>query len=453
MKRLFARNCEVREVSIDEERNFLNENHKQGYVSSTVCFGLYNGGELVQIESFGVPRIENQNRSFFHDWELLRECSKKDYYVLGGKSKLLKAFERKYNPISLLSYCSLTEGFDGHSYIACGFKEINRSGSYHYEKDGEKISRNAMQKSAPKRMKGQIEEIQKTIEKFGGVYNPNETERENAKRNGFVFVEEIGNITYEKNYSDFRGYVYKTTNLLNGKIYIGQHVPKKKSIYYGSGTLLKPALEKYGKNNFKVEVLQWCRNQEELNEAEVDWINNKCPECLVENGGYNIKTTSQGDVDYSWMSDDEKSKIWKEKISKAKTGFRHSKETKKYLKEWHKDHPNGGQFQKGHQTWNKGIPRTEAEKEKMSTSKKAFYQTEKGKKLREEIGKKHKGLKHSEESKKRMSVIQAKIHSVEGYGKRMSESCKGWHWWTDGITNVKTKECPPGFHSGRIRSW
>lgn len=69
------------------------------------------------------------------------------------------------------------------------------------------------------------------------------------------------------------GYVYKTTNLINNKIYIGQH---KGHIfdpyYYGSGTWFRHAFKKEGKENFKCEVLEECDTAELLNEREVYWI-------------------------------------------------------------------------------------------------------------------------------------------------------------------------------------
>ena len=65
------------------------------------------------------------------------------------------------------------------------------------------------------------------------------------------------------------GYVYKTTNNLNNKIYIGQH---KSSVfddkYIGSGKILLQAITKYGKDNFTTEVLEWCDSREQLNEKE-----------------------------------------------------------------------------------------------------------------------------------------------------------------------------------------
>lgn len=66
-------------------------------------------------------------------------------------------------------------------------------------------------------------------------------------------------------------YIYKTTNLINGHIYIGQDT-KKGNSYLGSGKILKLALDKYGKKNFKKEVIEVCKNQIELNRREIYWI-------------------------------------------------------------------------------------------------------------------------------------------------------------------------------------
>ena len=66
------------------------------------------------------------------------------------------------------------------------------------------------------------------------------------------------------------GYIYKTTNCINQKIYIGkkessEYIPT----YYGSGYLLKKAINKYGKENFTVEILDTANSLEELNEKEI----------------------------------------------------------------------------------------------------------------------------------------------------------------------------------------
>ena len=67
-------------------------------------------------------------------------------------------------------------------------------------------------------------------------------------------------------------YIYLTTNLINGKKYIGQHYGFLNDYYIGSGSLLKKAIEKYGKENFKKEILEICDGYESMNIAERTWI-------------------------------------------------------------------------------------------------------------------------------------------------------------------------------------
>lgn len=83
------------------------------------------------------------------------------------------------------------------------------------------------------------------------------------------------------------GYIYKTTNLINGKIYVGLH--RKSEFdrkYYGSGTILKQAISKYGVDNFTCEVIEWCETLEDLEGREIYWINEL--NCLDKEVGYNL---------------------------------------------------------------------------------------------------------------------------------------------------------------------
>lgn len=92
------------------------------------------------------------------------------------------------------------------------------------------------------------------------------------------------------------GYVYKVTNCINGKIYIGQKKAGKfVEHYYGSGKLILQAIEKYGKENFTREVLQWCESLRELNEAEVYWIEKL--NSRTDGNGYNISAGGTGRLD------------------------------------------------------------------------------------------------------------------------------------------------------------
>lgn len=65
--------------------------------------------------------------------------------------------------------------------------------------------------------------------------------------------------------------IYKTTNLVNGKFYVGKDAKNKKS-YLGSGNVLRQAIEKYGKENFKKEILEICTTLQQLSDREKYWI-------------------------------------------------------------------------------------------------------------------------------------------------------------------------------------
>lgn len=77
--------------------------------------------------------------------------------------------------------------------------------------------------------------------------------------------------------------IYKTINLVNGKIYIGKD-KYNNPMYIGSGVLLKKAIKKYGKENFIKEILEECSNLEELSKREIYWIE----ELNAIKEGYNI---------------------------------------------------------------------------------------------------------------------------------------------------------------------
>ena len=114
-RRLYARNCEVREVSSKERIAFLNENHVQGADKASLAYGLYYNDELVSIMTFGKPRFEKH-----HDWELIRFCSKRDTSVVGGASKLFKHFLEN-NEGSVVSYSNVAKT-RGTLYETLGFE-------------------------------------------------------------------------------------------------------------------------------------------------------------------------------------------------------------------------------------------------------------------------------------------------------------------------------------------
>lgn len=203
------------------------------------------------------------------------------------------------------------------------------------------------------------------------------------------------------------GYVYRTTNLINKRFYIGKHVYSKEGIdpyYYGSGKILKQAIQKYGVNNFICEIIDVANSKEELNQKEKHWIEyyRKINADL-----YNIASGGDGG---NTNSGKKLSKEWKEKIRKANTGRKLTEETKKKISDSHK----------GKTPWNKGIPISEEQKIKLSKANK---------------GKTHVVRKKTPEEIQKMSETMKKYYKEHpDFRERLSNAHKGQKSWCKGLT-------------------
>lgn len=125
--------------------------------------------------------------------------------------------------------------------------------------------------------------------------------------------------------------VYKTTNKLNGRYYIGKHKTKNlEDGYMGSGKLLKLAIEKYGIENFEKEILFIFDNEDEMNSKERELV-------VLAEETYNLCPGGNGGFGY----------INESGVIKFK-GKKHAEESKKKM-----GHP-GNTFMKGKDPWNKG---------------------------------------------------------------------------------------------------
>jgi group I intron endonuclease len=116
------------------------------------------------------------------------------------------------------------------------------------------------------------------------------------------------------------GLIYKITNLINGKVYIGQTYRSLKERMIGYKRLrcnehLKSAIIKYGFDNFKFEIIYETHNINELNEKEIFYIKeyNSTDKTI----GYNIDLGGRNKI----MSDETK-----QKMSKAGKGRKQTKE-------------------------------------------------------------------------------------------------------------------------------
>lgn len=100
--------------------------------------------------------------------------------------------------------------------------------------------------------------------------------------------------------------IYKATNKINGKIYIGKtyNLEKRKKQHIddiNNGLPFHNALKKYGVNNFEWEIVDKANSDSEIREKEIQWIK-KCNSCISfpNSNGYNITLGGEGGI--SWNS-------------------------------------------------------------------------------------------------------------------------------------------------------
>ena len=117
------------------------------------------------------------------------------------------------------------------------------------------------------------------------------------------------------------GYIYLTTNTVNNKKYIGQHLGEFTTEYLGSGKILKQAIDKYGKENFTVILLDIANSKEELDNLEKKYIEEY--NALYEDNFYNIhEGGTGGNTKQGYSFDEYKNYISKE--SKSHKGIKNN---------------------------------------------------------------------------------------------------------------------------------
>ena len=128
-KRVYARKCSLEKIDKKTAHDFCNNYHLQGQARiDSICYGLYYDEELVEVMTFGKMRLKKQQEGHY---ELHRLCTKSGITVVGGASKLLKAFEKEYYPLNLLSY-SNNDYFTGNIYPTLGFDYIKQVAPPYY---------------------------------------------------------------------------------------------------------------------------------------------------------------------------------------------------------------------------------------------------------------------------------------------------------------------------------
>lgn len=178
VNKVYARDCDVRDVDTVTAREFLEHNHIQGNVNSSVRYGLYHEGKLVSLMTFGSSRFESGVT------ELLRFCSDRDLNVVGGAGKLFNAFVKDHPEVDhIVSYAD-ARWSTGHAfYEKLGFEFTAMSSPGYYIVDGD-IRRNRMQ-------------FQK--HKIAGPGDEGKTEHEITLERGLYRIYDCGQYRYDWN--------------------------------------------------------------------------------------------------------------------------------------------------------------------------------------------------------------------------------------------------------------
>jgi group I intron endonuclease len=221
-------------------------------------------------------------------------------------------------------------------------------------------------------------------------------------------------------------FVYLTTNLINGRQYVGSHNGNKNDSYLGSGDIIESAQKKYGKKNFERKILEITETRKEAFLLEEKYI--RLNETHVSQGGYNISWTGgMGSWGGKHSEETKKklSKITKERLKDKNNhpfyGKHHTIETKEKLKDLYKNKS----LEEIH-----GVKKAAAIKKKISENgvgmlgKKHSIVAKKKMSLAR-IGKESnaKGIKWTKEQRKNKSESQ-KGEKAPNFGKKFSEETK-----------------------------
>jgi len=134
INKIYARKTEVRDITDNKlVREFLDKNHLQGFIGSSVKLGLFINNELVSLMTFGKRRVTMGKKGTNEDdYELLRFCSKLNTNIIGGANKLFKYFVKNHKPKEITTYADRSWS-NGNLYKQMGFNyEGKTEPNYYY---------------------------------------------------------------------------------------------------------------------------------------------------------------------------------------------------------------------------------------------------------------------------------------------------------------------------------
>jgi len=172
-----ASKCEIKLVNYKDRHEFMNNYHLQGDRTSTICIGLFYKNELISAMSF-----TNKGN---YKWELDRLCTKSNYMIYGGSSRILKYFKINYEWSVINTYADLRWSI-GNVYKTLGFNYLyNTSPNYWYWGKGIKGRSHRLNYSKNK------------LENKVKIFDSNKTEFQIMAENNYGWIYDCGNMKFE----------------------------------------------------------------------------------------------------------------------------------------------------------------------------------------------------------------------------------------------------------------
>ncbi|KKN47797.1 hypothetical protein LCGC14_0659180 [marine sediment metagenome] len=214
------------------------------------------------------------------------------------------------------------------------------------------------------------------------------------------------------------GYIYQVTNLVNGKVYIGQTVHSIERRFAahinnaqgGKATALCHAIRKYGAANFSLGLLATCASLDEMNGSEIKYID----QYDSYRNGYNMTMGGDGSPGLEHSEESKAIRSQRMKGNKHLLGYKHSDESKAKIGAGLK----GNTHLRGHKYSNEHC---EAISVRQRGEKNHFYGKKHSKETKAKIAVAATGREVSEETRMKLSRLHTgRVVSAEAR-KKMSE--------------------------------
>lgn len=179
-ERIYARKCIIKAISYEQSKEFIDKYHIQGSTSDSIRYGLFYNNRLLSVMTFGSCRFGNNA-----EYELVRYVSLPGIIVIGGASKLFRAFIKDYSPNTIISYSDIQK-FSGNLYKNLGMQFIGTTEPGYVWVKGSKDHTEVLQRYQCQKQKL----IDKGLQKYG------DTEDKIMYNLGYMKIYNCGNRKY-----------------------------------------------------------------------------------------------------------------------------------------------------------------------------------------------------------------------------------------------------------------